>query len=167
VHHHVAALGGEEGSVEAAQDFSLTAAHVASLLDRATLSDLSNARASYSENVQNTKKTIDFGTVYRCMLVGLDDETARACKAAVRPLEAVNVEDTREACARMSEVLPLVVARIDSAEERETAEMQELLELAGACGAEVVTIVLPLDVKVLGGQILEALRKGEKRRMQK
>ena len=107
-------------------------------------------------------KTVDFRTVYRCLLVGLDDATARACKDAVRPLEAVIVADLREACAKISEVLPLVVAVPDGGPQ---TGMPELLELAGACGAEVISITLPLDVQALGGQILDALRRGEGRRI--
>lgn len=107
-------------------------------------------------------KTIDFGTVYRCMLVGLDDATARACKNAVRPLEAVLVRDIREACTKISEVLPLVVALPEGAPQ---TGMPELLELAGACGAELITITMPIDARRLGGQILDALRKGEARRV--
>jgi hypothetical protein len=112
--------------------------------------------------VSDPHKTVDFRTVYRCLLVGLDDATARACKDAVRPLEAVIVADLREACAKISEVLPLVVAVPDGGPQ---TGMPELLELAGACGAEVISITLPLDVQALGGQILDALRRGEGRRI--
>lgn len=96
------------------------------------------------------------------MLVGLDDVTAKACRNAVRPLEAVIVHDVSEACKKMSEVLPLVVALPEGAPQ---AGMPELLELAGACGAELISIAVPLDIRALGGQILEALRKGEARRI--
>lgn len=108
------------------------------------------------------KQTVDFRTVYRCLLVGLDEATARACKDAVRPLEAVIVADIKEACARISEVLPLVVALPEGGPQ---AGMPELLELAGACGAEVIAIAVPLDVEELGAQILDALRRGEGRRI--
>ncbi len=109
-------------------------------------------------------KTVDLRTVYRCLLVGLDDATARACKNAVRPLEAVIVADIKEACAKISEVLPLVVALPTGGPQ---AGMPELLELAGACGAELITIALPLSVQTLGSQILDALRRGEGRRIEK
>ena len=109
-------------------------------------------------------KTVDFRTVYRCLLVGLDDATARACKNAVRPLEAVIVADIKEACAKMSEVLPLVVALPEGGPQ---AGMPQLLELAGACGAEVIAIEVPLNLQTLGGQILEALRRGEGRRIER
>lgn len=107
-------------------------------------------------------KTVDFRTVYRCLLVGLDDATARACKNAVRPLEAVIVADIKEACAKISEVLPLVVALPEGGPQ---AGMPELLELAGACGAELIKIAVPLNVQTLGSQILDALRRGEGRRI--
>jgi len=96
------------------------------------------------------------------LLVGLDDATARACKNAVRPLEAVIVADIKEACAKISEVLPLVVALPEGGPQ---AGMPELLELAGACGAELIKIAVPLDVQTLGSQILDALRRGEGRRI--
>jgi len=112
--------------------------------------------------VTDPHKTIDFRTVYRCLLVGLDDATARACKNAVRPLEAVVVADIKQACAKISEVLPLVVALPEGGPQ---AGMPELLDLAGACGAEVIAIAVPLDVQTLGSQILDALRRGEDRRV--
>jgi hypothetical protein len=94
--------------------------------------------------VSDSHKTVDLRTVYRCLLVGLDDPTARACKNAVRPLDAVIVADIKEACAKISEILPLVVALPAGGPQ---AGMPELLELAGACGAELITISLPLNVQ--------------------
>jgi hypothetical protein len=76
----------------------------------------------------------------------------------------VIVADIKEACAKISEVLPLVVALPAGGPQ---AGMPELLELAGACGAELITISLPLNVQVLGSQILDALRRGEGRRIQR
>jgi hypothetical protein len=105
--------------------------------------------------------TIDTRMTFRCMLVGLDDASVGICKVAIRPLEAVVVSDFREACRRMSEVLPLIVVL---PEEGEKSEMPELVELAGACGAEVISVPHPPDSSALGRQILEALRKGEARR---
>jgi hypothetical protein len=112
--------------------------------------------------VRDEHKTVDFATKYRCMLVGLDDATARACQRAVRPLEAVIVRDVAEASAKISEILPLVLALPQGGPQ---AGLPELLELAGACGAEPITIALPLDVPALGDQILEAIRRGETRRV--
>lgn len=96
------------------------------------------------------------------MLVALDDASARACKHAVSPLDAVVVKDVREACAKMSEILPLIVVYADAAP---PAEMAEVVDLAGACGAEVLTVATPVDGKLLGGRILEALQKAERRRV--
>ena len=74
------------------------------------------------------------------------------------------VADIKEACAKISEVLPLVVALPEGGPQ---AGMPELLDLAGACGAELITIAIPLDVQTLGAQILDALRRGEARRVQR
>ncbi|MBX3189616.1 MAG: hypothetical protein KF819_21500 [Labilithrix sp.] len=104
--------------------------------------------------------TLDGSTLYRCMLVGLDDKTARECKNAIRPLEAVVVPEVRDACKKMSDVLPLIVVLDENADAH-----PELVELAGACGAELVTIRRPLDTNAFGHQILDALRKGEARRV--
>ena len=106
--------------------------------------------------------TINTQMVFRCLLVGLDDGAAQACKGAVRPLEAVIVGSVREACTRMSEVLPLIVVHHPDAA---NSEMAELVELAEACGAELIAVAQPPDPSALGHQILEALRKGEARRV--
>ena len=105
--------------------------------------------------------TIDTRMVFRCMIVGMDDASAGICKVAIRPLEGVVVPDYREACKRMSEVLPLIVVLPEDAPKN---ELPELVELAGACGAEVLSVARPPDSAALGRQILEALRKGEARR---
>ena len=96
------------------------------------------------------------------MLVALDDASARVCKLAVMPLDAVIVKDVGEACAKMSEILPLIVVHAENAPAN---GMAELVELAGACGAEVVTVSLPVDSKTLGHRILAALQKAEARRV--
>lgn len=114
------------------------------------------------EDVRQEHPTLDGKTRYRCMLVALDDAAARACKLAVMPLDAVIVPDVRQACAKMSEILPLIVVHPDDAP---PAGMTELVELAGACGAEVVTVTLPVDGRILGRKILEALQKAEARRV--
>lgn len=93
------------------------------------------------------------------MLVGLDEASVGICKVAMRPLQAIVVSDIREACQRMSEVLPLIVVLPDDA-----VKSVELAELTGACGAEVISVASPPDAAALGPQILEALRKGETRR---
>lgn len=108
--------------------------------------------------------TLDTRMVFRCMLVGLDDASTNICKSAMRPLQAVSVVDTQEACRRMSEVRPLIVLLGGEADEATRADLPELTELAGACGAEVLSVPLPPDAVALGKQILDALRKGEARR---
>lgn len=96
------------------------------------------------------------------MLVGLDDASVGICKGAIRPLEAVVATDVRDACKRMSEVLPLIVVLPDDGPH---GELGELTDLAGACGAEMISVARPPDATALGRQILEALRKGEARRV--
>ena len=95
------------------------------------------------------------------MLVGLDEASADLCKVAIRPLQAVVVADVPDACRRISEVLPLIVVLREGGPR---AELGELSELAGACGAEMISVPRLPDASALGRQILEALRKGEARR---
>ncbi|MDB4941934.1 MAG: hypothetical protein JWP97_1468 [Labilithrix sp.] len=109
--------------------------------------------------------TVDTRMMFRCMLVGLDDASTTICKGAMQPLQAVSVADTREACRRMSEVRPLIVLLATPGAEGAKADLPELTELASACGAEVLAVPLPPDPGALGKQILDALRKGEARRV--
>lgn len=97
--------------------------------------------------------------VFRCMLVGLDEASVGICKVAMRPLQAIVVSGIHEACQRMSEVLPLIVILADDA-----VKSPELIELTGACGAEVLSVTCPPNAVALPPRILEALRKGEARR---
>jgi HrpA-like RNA helicase len=94
------------------------------------------------------------------MLVAFDEPSARACTHAVRPLDAIRFTDVREACTKLSEVLPLIVLHPEHAE-----ASTELTELAGACGAEVISVALPVDTDGLGRRILDALHKAEARRV--
>jgi hypothetical protein len=96
------------------------------------------------------------------MLIGMDDTTFGACRLSVSPLEAIRVNTARDACARMSEVLPLVVVLTDDAAQNEVAEVTEL---ARACGAEVITVARPVERSTFGRQVLDALQKGEARRV--
>jgi hypothetical protein len=105
--------------------------------------------------------TLDGSTLYRCLLVGLDDGVARDCSQAVRPLAPVRVADAREACARMSEVLPLIVI----VPEAIASANAELAELAIACGAELVVLSGAVDGATLGKRLLDAVRKAEGRRV--
>lgn len=107
--------------------------------------------------------TLDRGLVYRCMLVGFDDASAKTCTRAVSPLAAIRVRDIRDACTRMAEIHPLIVLL---SEQTTAAELAEVNELASACGAELMTVPLPLvDGSSLGLRILDALRKSEARRV--
>ncbi len=96
------------------------------------------------------------------MLVGLDEPCARACTQAIVPLDAVKMRDVKDACTKISEILPLIVV---VAEDAPAAGMPELRELAQACGAEVVPVARPVDAASLGLKILEALHKAESRRI--
>jgi hypothetical protein len=112
--------------------------------------------------VKQEHPTLDVSTLYRCMLVGMDDTTFGACKLSVSPLEAIRVNTVRDACTRMSEVLPLVVVLTDDASASELAEVNEV---AKACGAEVITAARPVERATFGRQVLDALQKGEARRV--
>jgi hypothetical protein len=112
--------------------------------------------------VKQEHPTLDVSTLYRCMLVGMDDATFGLCRLSVSPLEAIRVNTAREACQRMSEVLPLVVVLTEDAAPSEVAEVREL---ARACGAEVITVALPVDRSAFGRLVLDALQKGEARRV--
>jgi hypothetical protein len=114
------------------------------------------------EGVKQEHPTLDVSLLYRCMLVGMDDVTFNACKVSVSPLEAIRVNTARDACTRMSEVLPLVVVITEAAA---PAEVAELTELAKACGAEVIEVAQPVDRSTFGRQVLDALQKGEARRI--
>ena len=106
--------------------------------------------------------TLDVSTLYRCMLVGMDDSTFSACRLSVSPLEAFRLDTAREACTKMSEILPLVVVVTDDAAPSDVAEVNEV---ARACGAEVIAVARPLDRSLFGRQVLDALQKGEARRV--
>jgi hypothetical protein len=96
------------------------------------------------------------------MLVGLDDASSRTCAQAIMPLDAVKMRDVREACTKLSEILPLIVV---VPEDSPPAGMPELTELATACGAEVLAVARPVHGPTLGLRILEALQKAESRRI--
>ena len=106
--------------------------------------------------------TLDVSTVYRCMLVGMDDATFSACRLSVSPLEAFRLDTAREASAKMSEILPLVVVLTEDAPPSDVAEVAEV---AKACGAEVIKVARPVERSTFGRQILDALQKGEARRV--
>jgi hypothetical protein len=100
--------------------------------------------------------------VFRCMFVALDPASASVCKLAISPLQAIVVPTVEDACKTISAVLPLVVFLSERAPE---TDIPELVELAAACGAELVTLAHPIDTSQLTATIRDALRKGEARRV--
>lgn len=105
--------------------------------------------------------TLDGSTMFRCMIVGLDEATAKECAQSVRPLVAIRITDPAEACTKMSEVLPLIVILPETL----AVPGSELVDLAGACGAELVAIGPTFDRSVLGKKLLESIRRAEDRRV--
>lgn len=79
------------------------------------------------------------------------------------PIEIVRHEDARAACASMSTVLPLVVVIDESLADEDRSA---LVELATACGAELVTLeATSNDSRAFASRLLEALRVAERRRI--
>ena len=105
-------------------------------------------------------KTLDGLTTLQCLFVGLTDENASRCAAALRPIKAVRIEGIKEACARMSSVLPLVVV---VAKRFGDPLLGELLDVANSCAAEVIEVEdePPEDLEK---QLTEALRRADRRR---
>jgi hypothetical protein len=107
-------------------------------------------------------RTIDGASMLRCMTVALSDEQDEACRRAIVPVEIVKTADVREACAKMSTVLPLVVV-VDEA--ISDADRSTLSEMAVACGAEIVTAFRSESLKPFAAKLLDALRVAERRRL--
>jgi hypothetical protein len=104
-------------------------------------------------------ETFDGTVSYHCLAVGLSEAQAQACATALLPIKIVRVDDVVDACARMSTVLPLVVA-VD--EGMSGPEQRTLREYADPCGAEIVAI--PSDERELARRLLDGLRAAERRR---
>lgn len=96
------------------------------------------------------------------MTVALSDEQAEACRRAIVPVEIVKTADVREACTKMSTVLPLVVVVDESISD---ADHATLSEMAMACGAEIVTAFHAETPKLFAAKLLDALRVAERRRL--
>ena len=105
-------------------------------------------------------KTLDGFTALRCMFVGLTDGNASRCAAALTPIQTVRIDGVKEACARMSSVLPLIVV---VAKRFGEPLLGELHDVANSCAAEVIEIddEPPGD---LDKQITAALRRADRRR---
>ena len=60
----------------------------------------------------------------------------RDCSNALKPLIAIRASDVKDACAKMSDVLPLVIVITEDAAQAASPEvMPAFLELAEAIGA--------------------------------
>ena len=104
-------------------------------------------------------KTVE-GMALRCLLVGLDDMQASVCAASLIPIQMVRVEGVKEACARISTVLPIMVV---VARKLGDAHLGELREFAETCAAEVYIMddPPPSDARE---RLHEVLRRADKRR---
>lgn len=98
----------------------------------------------------------------RCMTVALSPDQAEACRRAIVPVEVVQLQDAREACAAMSTVLPLVVVIHETISD---SDRTTVFDMASACGAEVVTAIEGDLGKGFAAALLEALRVAERRRL--
>jgi hypothetical protein len=95
------------------------------------------------------------------MTVGLTEEQASACAAALFPVEVVRAADIKDAQARVATVLPLVVI-VDSAMSEDQIRMLE--EYVGACGAQIVAIKGTPERAALQTDLLDAIFTAEQRR---
>lgn len=104
-------------------------------------------------------KTIE-GVALRCLLVGLDDSQATICAKCLMPIQMVRVEGVKEACARMSTVLPIMVVAARNLGE---SLLVELREFAETCASEVYVMEDPAPSDVTA-RLHEVLRRADKRR---
>ena len=105
--------------------------------------------------------TISSQTTLRCLLVGVTDAQAKVCERALLPIQMVRALETKEACAQMSTVLPLMVIAARAIGEDGLAEVRDL---ATTCAAEFVVIEDPIQQDIVA-RLHEALRRSDKRRM--
>lgn len=106
-------------------------------------------------------KTLEGSTKLRCMLVGLDERLAGICAAALMPIAMVRVAGAKEACARMSTVLPLMVVASRSLGDPLLAELRDQ---AQTCASELVVIEEPTPPDVVQ-RLHDTLRRADRRRM--
>lgn len=104
-------------------------------------------------------KTVE-GVALRCLLVGLNDGQAAKCTSALMPITMVRVEGVKEACARMSTVLPIMVV---AASKLGDSLLAELREFAETCAAEVYVMEDPPRDDATA-RLHEVLRRADKRR---
>ena len=104
-------------------------------------------------------KTVE-AVALRCLLVGLNDNQAAKCTSALVPIQMVRVEDVKEACARMSTVLPILVVADTKVSD---SQLVELREFAETCAAEVYVMEDPPRDDATA-RLHEVLRRADKRR---
>lgn len=104
-------------------------------------------------------KTVE-GIALRCLLVGVDDAQAAICAASLMPIQMVRVQDVKEACARISTVLPIMVV---ASRDLGDAHLGELREFAETCAAEVYVMDDPAPSDAMA-RLHEVLRRADKRR---
>jgi hypothetical protein len=105
-------------------------------------------------------KTMEGMALPRCLLVGLRDEEVSICAAALTPIKLVKVDGVKEACARMSTVLPLMV--VASAKFDGTL-LDELRDVAETCAAEVFVLDDPAPDDAIE-RLFDTLRRADRRR---
>jgi hypothetical protein len=104
-------------------------------------------------------KTVE-GFALRCLLVGLNDLQAATCAAALMPIAMVRVDGVKEACARISTVLPIMVV---AGRHLGDSLLSELREFAETCAAEVYVMDDPPPADATE-RMHEYLRRADKRR---
>lgn len=104
-------------------------------------------------------KTVE-GLALRCLLVGLDDAQASICAASLMPIQMVRVEGAKEACARISTVLPIMVVASRKLGDPLLAEIREFAE---TCASEVYVMDDPPPTDAME-RLHEVLRRADKRR---
>lgn len=104
-------------------------------------------------------KTVE-GIALRCMLVGLDDTQAATCAAALMPIQMVRVDGAKEACARISTVLPIMVV---CGRKMGDGPLAEICEFAETCAAEVYVMDDPPPSDAVD-RLHDVLRRADKRR---
>lgn len=105
-------------------------------------------------------KTLEHLTL-RCMLVGLDEQQAGICAAALVPMSMVRFTAADEACARMSTVLPLMVVASRALGDSPLAELRDV---ADTCAAEMLVIEEPTPADVVA-KLHDTLRRADRRRI--
>jgi hypothetical protein len=104
-------------------------------------------------------KTME-GFALRCLLVGLSDAQATKATNALMPIQMVRVDGVKEACARISTILPIMVV---ASRNLGDSLLLELREFAETCAAEVYVMEDP-PLPDATARLHEVLRRADKRR---